>query len=345
MPALLQETLRNCLDASTNIHGLDDCQIILNCRQMTKPSIIASGLSKPPKSSAKHEKNPSNSDALEQLQSLLTQVKELNLHYQKSVQDSAQLITQIEALIRVSQSSPIIEVVQAKPKTVAKPILEGDLYLLGMEHLSAKKFEAALDCFNRLLQEKPKHLDAYCQKGNVLFELKRFDQALAAFEKAIQIEPKASAAYLSLGVTLHALGRYQDAIEVYQKALKITPEDFMVYRNMGNSYNELKNYDEALRQYDRAIEIKADYSALFFSKAMVLTNLGKTLGALDGYSKAIALDPQYADAHYYLGLTQMKMGALKKAIESFDQVLAINPHYDGVNLQRERALSSLNLSK
>ena len=312
---------------------------------MPKPSAKVVATKKPTREVAKGQVKPQADEAVSQLETLLIQVKELHAHYQKSVQDSAQMMEQIEALIRVSQASPQVEAVQAKPKSISKPTDEGDLYLLGMEHLSAKRFEAALDCFNRLLQEKPKHLDAYCQKGNVLFELKRFDQALAAFEKAIQIEPKASAAYLSLGVTLHALGRYQDAIEVYQKALKITPEDFMVYRNMGNSYNELKNYDEALRQYDRAIEIKADYSALFFSKAMVLTNLGKTLGALDGYSKAIALDPQYADAHYYLGLTQMKMGALKKAIESFDQVLAINPHYDGVNLQRERALSSLNLSK
>lgn len=311
---------------------------------VTRSSAKVSAAKKPSHPATKGRSKPQAEEAVGQLATLLAQVKQLHEHYQKSVQDSAQMMEQIEALIRVSQASPL-EAPQVKPKSIAKPVAEGDLYLLGMEHLAAKKFEAALDCFNRLLQEKPKHLDAYCQKGNVLFELKRFDQALAAFEKAIHIEPQASAAYISLGISLHALGRYEEAINFYQKALKISPEDFMIYRNMGNAYNELKNYEEALRQYDRAIEIKADYAALFFSKAMVLTNLGKTLGALDGYSKAIALDPQYADAHYYLGLTQMKMGALKKAIESFDRVLAINPHYDGVNLQRERALSSLNQSK
>ena len=307
----------------------------------TKPFAKVISAKKPAGVAAKGQAKPQPAQAVSQLETLLAQVKELHAHYQKSVQNSAQMIEQIEALIRVSQVSPQVEAVQVKPKSIAKPVIEGDLYLLGMEHLAAKKFEAALDCFNRLLKEKPKHLDAYCQKGNVLFELKRFDQAISAFEKAIQIEPKASAAYLSLGITLHALGHYEKAIQAYEKALKINPTDFMIYRNMGNAYNELKHYEEAVKQYNLAIEIKADYPALFFSKAMALSNLGKTLGALEGYSKAIALDPQYADAHYYLGLIQMKMGSLKKAIESFDRVVAINPHYDGVQAQRERVLSTL----
>ena len=290
-------------------------------------------------------------DVKAHLEVLLTQLQELHSHYEKSAQDCSELMRQIEALMRVSQSAvnpTTLKIPASTNRPQHKneaPISEGDLYLHGLEFLAKQQFEAALDCFNRLLTMRPKHLDAQCQKGNVLYELKRFDQAISAFEKAIQIEPKSSAAFLSLGLAFHAKGEYEKAITAYQKALAINPQDFMVYRNFGNALNELKRYDEALAQYDQALQIKPDSPVLWFGKATVFSNVGKTLGALDCYTKAISLDPQYADAHFYLALTQMKAGSLQKALESFERVLLINPLYDGVNIYREQILSALNRSE
>ena len=71
-------------------------------------------------------------------------------------------------------------------------------------------------------------------------------------------------------------------------------------------------------------------------------NLARNLEAVQSLEQATALDPQHADAFYHLGITRMRINDYQKAINSFDRVLEINPYYDGVKLQREKALSSLN---
>lgn len=69
---------------------------------------------------------------------------------------------------------------------------ENEHYLLKKGNClkSLKKYDEAINCFNKLIQMNPTgNSNAYYLKGVCLIETKNYREALKLFEKALEIEP------------------------------------------------------------------------------------------------------------------------------------------------------------
>jgi superkiller protein 3 len=98
--------------------------------------------------------------------------------------------------------------------------------------------------------------------GDAYYRLKKYNEAIDAFQKAIEIDPKYAYAYNNMGIALRKQGKYNDAIAAYKKAIEVDPKDAYAYNNMGVALNEQKRYNEAVASYQKAIELDpADTSA------------------------------------------------------------------------------------
>lgn len=68
-------------------------------------------------------------------------------------------------------------------------------YAIGLEHMSAKNFDAAAAAFEELLRLDPDYLATYYQLGAVYSELARMDDARAIYNTGIAVARKAGDAH------------------------------------------------------------------------------------------------------------------------------------------------------
>ena len=93
-------------------------------------------------------------------------------------------------------------------------------------------------------------------------ELKRFDEALQSYDRAIQLKPDFAEAYYNRGLALVELKRFEEALQSYDRAIQLKPDFAEAYSNRGIALDELKRFEEALQSYDRAIQLKPDIEFL-----------------------------------------------------------------------------------
>ncbi len=82
----------------------------------------------------------------------------------------------------------------------------------------------------------------YLNKGNELFIAKKYQEAIQFYNKSIQLNPNYSAAYKNKGVVLAYSKKFKEAIQCYDKAIELKPTDSDVYKNKGAALAYLKKY-------------------------------------------------------------------------------------------------------
>ncbi len=133
------------------------------------------------------------------------------------------------------------------------------------------------------LEIRPKYAEAHNNRGNTLQELKRFDEALESFERALEIRPDYAEAHNNRGNTLQKLGRFDEALEGYERAVAIRADYAEAFNNRGNALQELVRFDEALASYERALAIRPDYAACHVNRAFLLLQTGRFAEGWQGY--------------------------------------------------------------
>ena len=129
----------------------------------------------------------------------------------------------------------------------------------GNAYKNLKKYEKALDDYNKIIDIEPNFSDAHNNKGIVLQELQKLDEAIISFDRAIKINPNHFFAYNNKGIALKNLQHFEEAILNFDKAIKINPGFVDAYNSRGNVYKNLKLYDKALSDYEKIFKLKPDY--------------------------------------------------------------------------------------
>ena len=63
----------------------------------------------------------------------------------------------------------------------------------------------------------------YASLGFVLARLKRFEEALETYEKVLELDPEAADSWFGKAVCLSFLGREEEAEDAYRRAVEIDP--------------------------------------------------------------------------------------------------------------------------
>jgi tetratricopeptide (TPR) repeat protein len=90
----------------------------------------------------------------------------------------------------------------------------------GQSLLSLSKAEAALECFDTVLQEQPNHAEALVKRGAALELLNRYEEAMQCYDRAIAADDCMTIAYLQKGGLFNRLERYEEALMCYERALQ-----------------------------------------------------------------------------------------------------------------------------
>jgi len=91
-------------------------------------------------------------------------------------------------------------------------------YFKGIYYNAINEKSKALECFNKAIQSDYSFLDAYMDKGQVLYDQKKYAEAISVFQLALKVSAAYADAYYWLGKCQEAVGKKDDALLNYERA-------------------------------------------------------------------------------------------------------------------------------
>ena len=129
----------------------------------------------------------------------------------------------------------------------------------GQRSLNLDNPKEALSFYQKILDEKPSHLEALMKKGNILGRFGRFDEAIITYQKILLQEKENLLALLNKGLCHHNTGQYDIAITCFNLVLKIKPQNKNALYNKSSSIIKSGKIKEGFEILSELIELDSSY--------------------------------------------------------------------------------------
>lgn len=182
--------------------------------------------------------------------------------------------------------------------------------IVGRRLSDLKRFEEAINAYDRGLSLHTKWGGGWIGKGNCFSKLMRYEEAIQCFDQALSFNQNNAATWSGKGLAFYKLERNVDAIQSFERAIAIEPTSVVAWTHKGLALDDLKRYEEAIRAYDQVLAIDPVENSVWLYKGIALRNLSRYAEAIQAYDRALALD---ATSELALKLRSSAADALKAA--------------------------------
>src|SRR5947207_1276438 len=173
-----------------------------------------------------------------------------------------------------------------------------------------------------LIQEFPDYVQAFVERGILLYKTKRYENALYDFNKALQLDAGQTKAMYFRGCTYLACKRPKEALVDLKQCLQGNIE--AVYY-CAVALTDLKDINGALQYLDKAISKKPDHAKSLALRGELRARRKDLDGALEDLSAALATEPEDAEALAVRARVHLGKGNFGKALEDLARSIAIDP--------------------
>jgi tetratricopeptide (TPR) repeat protein len=194
----------------------------------------------------------------------------------------------------------------------------------GITYRLMKRYEAALQDFDRAIELDPKYAWAIASRAETYRLMERYEEALQDSDKAIELNPKYDRAIAMCGVIYDSMQRYKEALQYFDRAIELNPQSVEAIALRGFTYRSMKNYEEALQNLNRAIELNPKYIEVISERGETYRLMKRYEAALQDFDRAIELDPKYAWAIASRGQTYRAMKRFEAALQDFDRAIELD---------------------
>ncbi len=241
------------------------------------------------------------------------------------------------------------------------------LAALASAYESMKRFEKAIDTYDRIPRGSALQLAVDIRKAFNLNELERIEEAKLLLEKVAADNPDSIKPYDALGNIMRARKRYEEAIGYYSKVIELVgkPEDkdWVYYYSRGTCYERIKQWDnaevdlqqalkldpnqaltlnylgyswidqninlrEGMKLIEKAVSLKPDDGYIVDSLGWAHYRTGDYQEALNYLEKAVELRPEDPVLNDHLGDAYWQVGRIREARFQWDQALSLKPDPD-----------------
>lgn len=119
------------------------------------------------------------------------------------------------------------------------------LYQLGRYYQGQRRYDAALDAYEKALAADRNFVEALNGIGVVHAQRGEFGKATEAFNAAIALAPKSAHLYNNLGYSQLMEGANANAVQSFKKALELEPQNERAMTNLTLAYEKLGEPDKA----------------------------------------------------------------------------------------------------
>jgi tetratricopeptide (TPR) repeat protein len=215
---------------------------------------------------------------------------------------------------------------------------EDALYLSGLLHERAGRFEEAVECFRKALAGRDDLAALHSGLGRALHASGLPLPAVTSFERAVALDPGSPETRSDMAAALIDLERYDEASIVVRFALQLHPEapDIVgsLMGNLGSALAGLGRHEEAGACYRNALKLPAGPAVI----ARLFLNLGRNLRRQERFDEALDLLRRFpggtasAEVQHELGMTLTLAGHFQEGLACIRRSLAWKPlpetHYD-----------------
>ena len=147
---------------------------------------------------------------------------------------------------------------------------------------------------SKALEINDKNPRVWYEFGQAKLSQKKYNEAVEAFERALELNPEVSQSLWFLGITYLKAGKLDKSMEYVEKAIekgynyKSSASDIT---RLINLYSKAGKYDKLVECYKKAIELEPNNAQLYASLASAYAETGDKKMAIFYAEKAIELDP------------------------------------------------------
>ena len=192
-------------------------------------------------------------------------------------------------------------------------------------HHRKGRYELAIAGYDRLLEERPEHIDALHLKGAAMAQAGQIEEAIPVLTKAFGLKPDRRTSEKTRRNALIAMGAAGEVATAGGVTYREGKQAVPALLAWGAALTRLERYEEALGFAEHALRIEGSNALGHFQRGLAQERLGKREPALVSYEAAARLDPKMVQAHIRISNQRNGRGEWEAAIESLERALALEP--------------------
>ena len=177
------------------------------------------------------------------------------------------------------------------------------------------------------LRANPANIEAWHERGGLLFALGRLEDALQSYDRVVAMRPDLPQPHDNRGLVLQHMGRYGDAIDAHTASIGRDPSFGIAHVRRALALREFGRFDQALADAERGCSLMPGAPIALNTMAMALNDVGRLDEAIAVYERAIGVQPNFVEAINNLGNALHDLGHYEAAISQFDRALELRPDY------------------
>ena len=234
------------------------------------------------------------------------------------------------------------------------------LECIGVAYNNAKKFEKAIDFFNKALDIDPTQSNIIYEKAVSTYALKNVQEARKLYEDVIKLNPNNIRALLELSKILCNEGNYDTALELlthaeiessedsefplilgavyankkeygtaiefFERSIKLNPKNVYGWLNIGKIYINTLNNSKAKQYFEKGLEIEPDNIMLLEGLVISCLNLRLSDDAIQHCGRILQLEPSHSAAYYYTAEAYGLKRDYDESIRYYEKLLELEPN-------------------
>jgi predicted Zn-dependent protease len=167
------------------------------------------------------------------------------------------------------------------------------LFEKAQKAVDEKKYDAALELFDRLVAADPKDFQAWTELGTVQLMRNNTEEAEKSYRRAIEERPTFTLALLNLGRLLSAEKKFEEAITPLTEAITSSPTSAEANFMLGEAYLQIKKGSKAVPYLTEAAKLGKAEAHLRL--ATLYNAAGMKDKAAEQYEEFLKKRPDYKD--------------------------------------------------
>jgi tetratricopeptide (TPR) repeat protein len=215
------------------------------------------------------------------------------------------------------------------------------LYDEGVTLYRQGRLRLALEAFDTVLSENPRHFSALFHKGNTLLKLKRYEEALETFKRASGINPDHPGLWTNIGFALVKLERFRQALEAFERSISLNPVQKNAWEGKDAVLVRMRRCEEKLKEAEKALERNPEDAGTWFEKGKLHLRLGKLEESEEAFEKALEGKTENAEAWHLRGKVLFETGSVKEALHAFEKATRQKPDFPDAWYEKGRVFLRL----
>jgi len=234
---------------------------------------------------------------------------------------------------------------------------EKEIFNLAQAFFDKWDFEGAIKLYEKILENNPKHIDAWMSMASALRYVKKYNEAVKVYKKIIKLQPKnlLEVNQMLVVVYIFEIKDHKKGITIVKQILKTITSPGFVSANLLNLLSRCAYSFAICGEYERAIKInerilsknpenhQARFNKLHWLGELMMEQRSEK-DALKIINKYLKNDPKFfvyqLKNHFY-----MRAGKEESAVDVYRAVMKEEPETDFDKLVKSNALLASNDQK